>query len=43
MCCLPLFIIYANLDMIWMRKKRRGLYENVYMLWKYVDGFGCVD
>ena len=39
MCCLTLFIIYANLDMIWMRKKK----ERVNMKRIYVVGSMSMD
>ena len=39
MCYLTLFIIYANLDMIWMRKKK----ERVSMKRIYVVGSMSMD
>ena len=39
MCYLTLFIIYANLDMIWMRKKK----ERVSMKHIYVVGSMSMD
>ena len=32
MCYLTLFIIYANLDMIWMRKKKRVSMKRIYVV-----------